>query len=74
MAVVEEATWAPPGTIEAIPPQLSDRDAYSERLGWTLPFSDFIEGGKWDVDDVLRPIYEEAGEALGRKFTYPGDE
>ena len=39
-----------------------------------LEFSDFIAGGKWDVDDVLRAIYEEAGEALGREFTYPGDE
>jgi hypothetical protein len=26
------------------------------------------------VDDVLRPIYEEAGKALGREFKYPGDE
>jgi ribonuclease Z len=30
-----------------------------------------IEAGRWDVDDVVRPIYEEAGEALGREFEYP---
>ena len=50
------------------------RDIFSEQLGWELPFSDFIVNGKWDVDDVLRPIYKEAGEAVGRKFTYPGDQ
>jgi ribonuclease Z len=74
MAVVEEATWAPPGTIPAIPPDPADRDAASESLGWKLPYSEFIASGKWDVDDVLRPIYEEAGKALGREFKYPGDE
>ena len=74
MAVVEEATWAPPGTQEAMPPAPADRDSWSEDLGWELPFSDFIESGKWDVDDVLRPIYVEAGEAMGREFPYPGDE
>ncbi len=74
MAVVEEHTWAPPGTQPAIPPKPSDRDAVSERLGWELPYSEFIAAGKWDVDDILRPIYEEAGKALGRKFKYPGDD
>jgi hypothetical protein len=59
MAAVEEATWAPPGTQPAMPPQLSDREPFSKRLGLAeLKFSDFIAGGKWDVDDVLRPIYE----------------
>ena len=73
MAAVEERTWAPPGTIPAQPPKPSDRDAYSERLGWKLPYSEFISSGAWEVDDVLRPIYEEAGKALGREFPYPGD-
>jgi ribonuclease Z len=27
-----------------------------------------------DVDDVIRPIYEEAGEALGKEFPYPEKE
>jgi len=74
MAAVEEATWSPPGTQPAFPPEPSDRDAFSERLGWQLPYSEFIAGGKWDVDDVLRPIYEEAEEMIGREFPYPGDE
>ena len=40
----------------------------------SLGFSDFTKSGVWDVDDVLRPIYEEASEAVGREFPYPGDE
>jgi len=39
-----------------------------------IGFSEFTKGGFWDVDDVLRPIFEEASEALGRDFPYPGDE
>ncbi len=74
MAVVEEATWAPPGTQAAMPPKPSDRDPFSKGLGVDLKFSEFIAAGKWNVDDVLRPIYEEAGKALGREFPYPGDE
>ena len=75
MVVVEEATWAPPGTRPAMRPKLSDRDPFTKRLGLEdLNFSDFIAGGKWDVDDVLRPIYEDAGKAMGREFKYPGDE
>ena len=46
----------------------------AERLGVeTLNFSPFIADGVWDVDDVLRPIYEDASEALGKEFPYPGD-
>ena len=74
MAVVEEHTWAPPGSQPVMPPSMSDRDRFRERLGIDLEFSDFIAGGKWDVDDVLRPIYEEASQVLGREFPYPGDE
>jgi len=74
MAVVEEHTWAPPGTQPAMPPTMADRESFREELGVDLEFSDFIGSGKWDVDDVLRPIYAEASEALGREFPYPGDE
>jgi ribonuclease Z len=36
--------------------------------------SDFIAEGRWgDVDDVLRGVYEEASEVVGREFKYPGD-
>ena len=34
---------------------------------------DFTKKGFWDVDDALRPIYEEASEVVGREFKYPGD-
>jgi ribonuclease Z len=36
-----------------------------------IGYSDFIVSGKWNVDDVLRPIYQEASEAVGREFPYP---
>jgi ribonuclease Z len=41
-----------------------------EAIGYT----DFIAGGKWNVDDVIRPIYQEASEVLGREFPYPTDQ
>ena len=72
MAVVEEATWSPPLASEAIAPELSDRDEISKRLNWEVGYSDFISGGKWkDVDEVLKPIYEEAGKATGKTYAYP---
>jgi ribonuclease Z len=38
-------------------------------------YSDFIVSGRWEgVEDVLREIYREASEALGREFPYPGDD
>jgi ribonuclease Z len=74
MAMVEEATWAPPLTEAPALPDMADRNVWNERLNTTLQYSDFIAGGVWDVDDVLRPVYEEAGQVLGREFPYPGDE
>ncbi len=71
MAVVEEHTWAPPSATPAIPPDMADRVAFSERIGWDVGYSDFISNGRWDVDDVLRPIYEEASRIMGREFPYP---
>ena len=47
---------------------------FEDQLGVSLEFTQFTRDGYWDVDDVLRPIYEEAGEAVGREFKYPGDE
>jgi ribonuclease Z len=78
MAVVEEATWAPPLVGEAKPPGGDvDRKAFSEEMGVPMEsmlYSDFISSGRWsDVDDALRKIYQEAGEMLGRKFDYPSD-
>ena len=61
MAAFEHETWNPPVAYPAKPVSAEDRVGYSPE----------IEAGRWNVDDVIRPIYEEAGEALGRKFEYP---
>ena len=77
MAVVEEHTWSPPLSRPAVPPRREDRKTFSENRGVPLEdleFSEFTKSGFYDVDDVLRPIYEEAGKKLGREFPYPGDE
>ena len=75
MAVVEHHTWAPPRAIAAQPPSVEDKKAFAKKIGVdSIGYSDFISGGRWNVDDVLRPIYEEAGRALGREFEYPGEE
>ena len=65
VALVNEHTWNPPLVSPAVPPDPNDR----------VPYSPEIAAGRFDeVDEVIRPIYEEAGKALGRKFKYPGDE
>jgi ribonuclease Z len=75
MAVVEEATWAPPLVTKPELPQKDDREKYGEEMGVpvkSLGYSDFIKEGRWgEVDEVLRGVYEEASENLGRKFEYP---
>ena len=73
MAVTEERTWSPPLTRKPAPPKPSDRTETEKELGVKLEFSEFTKSGFWDVDDVLRPIFEEAGEVMGREFPYPGD-
>ena len=76
MAVTEERTWSPPLAAPAQPPSQDDRVAFAETAGLdmaTLSFSDFTKSGYMDVDDVLRPIFAEASEVLGREFKYPGD-
>jgi ribonuclease Z len=62
LALVNEHTWNPPLVSPAVPPDPNDRVGYSPEI-WD---------GRWDdVDEVIKPIYEEAGQALGRKFEYP---
>ena len=76
MAVTEEHTWSPPLARPAVPPDPKDKGKYAEMKNMdakALEFSDFTKSGYLDVDDVLRPIYEEAGEKMGREFPYPGD-
>ncbi|NOD65869.1 MULTISPECIES: guanitoxin biosynthesis MBL fold metallo-hydrolase GntH [unclassified Ruegeria] len=77
MAATEERTWAPPLAAPAQAPDMQDRVNFSEKAGVpqdVLTFSEFTLGGVDDVDDVLRPIYEEASEVLGKDFPYPGDD
>jgi ribonuclease Z len=77
MAVVEEATWAPPLARPAVPPKPEDKNVFAKNRSVpveALQFSEFIKNGSWNVDDVLRPIYQEASEVVGREFPYPGDE
>jgi ribonuclease Z len=79
MAVVEEATWAPPLAGAAKPPGGdADRQVFSDKSGVpaeALQYSDFVIGGRWDeVDDALREVYREASDALGREFPYPADQ
>jgi ribonuclease Z len=71
MALVEEATWAPPLASPAIPPKMEDRVAESQRLGWEIGYSDLVAGGKLDYRDVIEPIYREASEVVGREMKYP---
>jgi ribonuclease Z len=61
--IIDHESWNPPAAYPPEPVLASDRVGYSPE----------IEAGRWNVDDVIRPIYEEASEALGRKFEYPND-
>jgi ribonuclease Z len=76
IAVVEEATWAPPLTGAPEPPGGDpDREKFSKDSGVpveALHYSDFVIEGRWDeVDEALRGVYKEASEVLGREFPYP---
>jgi ribonuclease Z len=61
IAIVDEHTWGAPMASPPVAPDPKDRVGYSPE----------IEAGRLNVDDVIRPIYEEASKALGRKFEYP---
>jgi ribonuclease Z len=79
MAVVEEATWAPPLVNTPRPPGGDpDRQQFSKDTGVPLEalrYSDLISQGRWtEVDEVLRGVYQEASDVLGQEFPYPGDE
>jgi hypothetical protein len=61
MAIVDHHTWTPPLASPAVAPDPKNRVGYSPE----------IEAGRLDVDDVIKPIYEEASKALGKEFKYP---
>jgi len=74
MSVTEEHTWAPPLAAPAKAPSLDDRVAFAKEYGLDpkkVGFGDFTKSGYWNVDDALRPIFQEASKALGREFPYP---
>ncbi len=54
MAVVSEEVWPPPASERPVRPDPSRR----------IPFSKLIGEGKWDVLDVVQPIYDE----VNRKY------
>jgi len=75
LAVVDHHTWAPPPARASLPGNPADKQARAKELGLdSLDYSKFISEGKLDMNDVIRPIYEEASESLGREFPYPGDD
>ena len=57
MAIVDEDVWPPPPSEK---PQVPDPTL-------RIPFSGFIENGKYDVKDVIQPIYDEINEEYGIK-------
>jgi len=61
MGIVDHESWNPPAAYPPEPVSADDRIGYSRE----------IIAGRLDVDDVIRPIYEEASEALGKEFKYP---
>jgi ribonuclease Z len=74
LAVVDHHTWAPPLASPAQAPDMADRDSFAKQTGIpkeAIGYSDFTKAGYWDVDDALRPIYEEASKAVGKEFPYP---
>lgn len=74
MAVTEEATWAPPLGRPAQAPSQDDKIAFAKENNLSkesMQFSEFIKDGVWNVDDVLKPIYQDASEKFGKEFPYP---
>jgi ribonuclease Z len=61
MAAIDHESWNPPA---AYAPETIDP---AKAVG----YSPDIIAGRLDVDDVVRPIYEEASEAVGKDFPYP---
>ena len=55
MAAVSEDVWPPPATET---PQLPDASL-------RIPYSDFIAGGRYDMHDVIQPIYDEVNKQYG---------
>ena len=61
MAVIDHESWNPPAAYAPEPIDPSKQVGYSPE----------IVAGRLDVEDVVRPIYEEASKAVGRELPYP---
>jgi ribonuclease Z len=55
MAIIDEDVWPPPATEEPLVPDLSLR----------IPYSEMIASGKYDMKDVIQPIYDETNKKYG---------
>jgi len=55
MMIVDEDVWPPPATEK---PQLPDAST-------RIPYTDFINGGRLDVHDVIQPIYDRTNKEYG---------
>jgi len=55
MMKVDEDVWPPPATEKPLLPDPSLR----------VPYSDMISGGRYDMKDVIQPIYDEINKQYG---------
>ena len=55
MAIIDESVWPPPLTEEPLVPDPNDR----------IPYSEMIAGGRYDMTDVIQPIYDETNKKYG---------
>jgi len=55
MAVIDEDVWPPPATEK---PQLPDPST-------RIPYSDMISNGKYDMKDVIQPVYDKINKEYG---------
>lgn len=61
MAAINHESWNPPAAYPPEPVKAEDRVGYSPEI-WA---------GRYNVDDVIKPLYEEMSKSQGRKFQYP---
>ncbi len=55
MAIIDEDVWPPPATGQPLVPDPSLR----------IPYSEMIAGGRYDMRDVIQPVYDEINEQYG---------
>jgi len=55
MMVIDEDVWPPPATEKPQPPDTSRR----------IPYSKMIAGGRYDMSDIIQPIYDAVNEQYG---------